>query len=272
MYNLDVVKPILIDNNNAILHKVLYDDIINVEKIIISHSLVYVVNGTVKISTYDYDEITISNSEMLFMAKDSYIISDYIKDNKNLEVYLFFFDYNIATEFLKTIKISNNKRDINLLKLTISENLKHYIKSIQNTNYNNIYNKQLLYSKIFELLHIISENNELFISALYQSEIKINKQDIKTYMSNHYDKNLTVSDWATLSGKSLSTINRQFKKKYFISPKKWLLKQNMEIGYQMLKNGSTVSQCSIELGYQNSSNFIKAYKDIYNTTPKQHIK
>jgi len=46
----------------------------------------------------------------------------------------------------------------------------------------------------------------------------------------------------------------------------------MEIGYQMLKNGSTVSQCSIELGYQNSSNFIKAYKDIYNTTPKQHIK
>jgi len=31
-------------------------------------------------------------------------------------------------------------------------------------------------------------------------------------MSNHYDKNLTVSDWATLSGKSLSTFNRQFKK------------------------------------------------------------
>jgi len=193
----------------------------------------------------------------------------------------FFFDYNIATEFLKTNKLDHNHnhnknknkdKDISLLKLTTSDNFKHYIKSIQNTKYNNIYNQQLLYSKMFELLHIISESNELFINALYQSEIKINKQDIKTYMKNHYDKNLTVSDWATLSGKSLSTFNRQFKKEYFISPKKWLLKQNMEIAYKMLKNGSTVSECSIELGYQNSSNFIKAYKDIYSTTPKQHIK
>lgn len=271
MYNLDEIEPILINQNNSILHKVLKQSIINAEKIIISHSIVYVVSGTLKVSTYNYDEISISNGEMLFMPRDSYLISDYINNNEKMEAYIFFFDYKIASDFLKTVTPKNKNIDNNLLKLNLSNNLSHYFEAIKNIKYKNIHNQQLLKSKLLEFLHLISESNIDFIDILYQTEISKYKFNTEDYMIKHYDKNLTVSDWASLDGKSLSTFNRKFKKQHGISPKKWILKQNMSIANQMLKDGSSVSQCSVELGYHNTSNFIKAYKEIYQITPKQHI-
>ena len=90
-------------------------------------------------------------------------------------------------------------------------------------------------------------------------------------MLNHFDKNLTLSEWASLTGDSLSTFNRKFKKEHKISPKRWVLEQNMQRAHQKMIEGSSVSACANELSYANSSNFIKAYKSIYNKTPKQNI-
>jgi len=272
MYNLDEIEPILINGNNSILHKTLNKSIINAEKIIISHSIVYVVNGDVKVSTYNYDNISISNGEMLFMPRDSYLISDYISNNEKLEVYIFFFNYKIASDFLKTVTPKNKSINNKLLKLSLSNNISHYFEALKNVKYKDIHNKQLLNSKLLEFLHLIAESNNDFIDILYQVEMSNYKFNTEDYMIKHYDKNLTISDWASLHGKSLSTFNRKFKKQYGISPKKWILKQNMSIAYQMLSNGSSVSQCSVEFGYNNTSNFIKAYKEIYRITPKQHIK
>lgn len=271
MYNLDEIEPVLINGNNSILHKTLNKSIINAEKIIISHSIVYVVNGTAKVSTYNYDSVSISNGEMLFMPRDSYLISDYISNDEKMEAYILFFDYKIASDFLKTVTPKNKSINNNLLKLNLSNNISHYFEAIKNIKYKDIQNKQLLNSKLLEFLHLIAESNNDFIDILYQAEMSKYKFNTEDYMIKHYDKNLTISDWASLHGKSLSTFNRKFKKQYGISPKKWMLKQNMSMANKMLKNGSSVSQCSAELNYSNTSNFIKAYKEIYLITPKQHI-
>jgi AraC-like DNA-binding protein len=89
-------------------------------------------------------------------------------------------------------------------------------------------------------------------------------------MLEHYDKNLSVSDWATLSGHSLSTFNRKFKKRYNTSPKQWLLEHNMKLADEALRSGLSVSECATEFGYNNTSNFIKAFSKIYKSTPKQY--
>ena len=271
MYSLDEIEPILINGNNSILYKTLNKSIVNAEKIILSHSIVYVVSGVVKVSTYNYDNISISNGEMLFMPRDSYLISDYISNNGKMEAYILFFDYKIASDFLKTVTPKNKSINNNLLKLNLSNNISHYFKAIKNIKYKDIQNKQLLNSKLLEFLHLIAESNIDFINILYQAEMSKYKFNTEDYMIKHYDKNLTISDWASLHGKSLSSFNRKFKKQHGVSPKKWILKQNMSIANQMLKDGSSVSQCSTELGYHNTSNFIKAYKKIYQITPKQHI-
>jgi len=268
MYELDSVKILLANNNNSILYKKLDKNMLNMEKIIVSHSIVYIISGHVEIQTYDYEKFTVDDGEMLFMPRDSYLISDYIKNQKDMEVYLFFFDYAFASEFIKNNNIKKDSKKNKITKLKISDNITNYIKALKNIDYIDKENINLLKIKIFELLHLICESNTDFINILKAQENT--KTDIQTYMLKHYDKNLSVNDWANLSGYSLSTFNRKFKQEYSLSPKKWIIKQNMKLANTALKNGLSVSKCASEFGYSNTSNFIKAFKDIYKTTPKQY--
>ena len=267
MYALNTIDIILANENSAILYKKLNQNMLNMEKIIVSHSIVYVISGHVEIETYDYQKFTVSDGEMLFVARDSYLISDYIKDDKDMQVYLFFFDHAFTSEFLRTMNVIKEKNRQNIVQLKVSNNILNYLNSLENVAYENRENLQMLKIKIFEFLYLVCEANETFLSVLKAQETV--KTDIETYMLEHYDKNLSVSDWATLSGFSLSTFNRKFKKLYDTSPKQWILQENMKLAYVALKEGSTVSQCASEFGYSNTSNFIKAFKNIYKKTPKQ---
>ncbi len=268
MYKLDAIKVILANKNNSILYKKLDKSMLNMEKIIVSHSLVYVKSGRVEVQTYDYEKFTVSEGEMLFMPRDSYLISDYVKEEREMEVYLFFFDYSLASEFLQNNTIKKQSDKSKILKLTLSHNILNYMSSLESIQYKNKDNLELLKIKLSELLHLICEENEEFLAILQAQESS--KTDIETYMQEHYDKNLSVSEWATLCGYPLSTFNRKFKKKHHISPKQWMLKQNMKLAKEALDKGSSVSECAATFGYSNTSNFIKAFKDIYKITPKQY--
>ncbi len=267
MYGLDAIKILLANENNSILYKKLNIDMLNMEKIIVSHSIVYVISGSVEIQTYDYQKFSITDGEMLFMPRDSYLISDYIKNQKDMEVYLFFFDYALTAEFLRNNLIKYSHTENKIIKLNISNNILNYLDALKNATYEDTKNSHLLKIKIFEFLHLICESNEDFINVLKEQESV--KSNIETYMLEHYDKNLSVSDWASLNGCSLSTFNRKFKKMYSLSPKKWLIQHNMKLANEALQNGISVSACASEFGYSNTSNFIKAFKKIYKVTPKQ---
>ena len=268
MYGLENVHTVLANANNSILHKIVDKDMLDMEKIIVSHSIVYVKSGRVIINTYDYKQYTVTDGEMLFIPRDSYLISDYITKEKDMEVYLFFFDYELSSEFLKNITFSKTPSEDKLLKIEVSKNILSFMHALDSSDYKDKTDKHLLKTKLFELLHLVRESSSLFATVLAQQESV--KTDIQKYMLEHYDKNLTLQEWATLSGHSLSTFNRRFKKEHEISPKKWLLKQNMQLANNALKNGATVSECASEFGYANSSNFIKAFKEIYKITPKQY--
>jgi AraC-like DNA-binding protein len=43
----------------------------------------------------------------------------------------------------------------------------------------------------------------------------------------------------------------------------------MQKAQELLKSGVNVTQSAFEVGYSNVSHFIKAYKSIYNQTPKE---
>ena len=268
MYTLKAIDIILANGNNAILYKKLDSSMLNMEKIIISHSIVYVKSGVVEVGTFDYKSIQISDGEMLFMPRDSYLISDYIKEGADMEVYLIFFDHHISSEFSNSVESTCKSSSETLLKLSVSENILHYIDTLSHVRYAQKDNEHLLKIKIFELLHLICEENQAFIPLLKTQENT--KSDIKGYMIAHYDKNLGVGDWANLMGYSLSTFNRKFKEHYGVSPKQWIIQHNMQLALKDLANGLNVTKCASKFGYTNSSNFIKAFKKVHKMTPKQY--
>ena len=185
---------------------------LDMEKVIVSHSLVYIKSGMVKVQTYDYQEFTLKEGEMLFMPRESYLISDYINTNKEMDVYLFFFDHALSNEFLQSKKTVSTHTNSKMMKIELSKNIHNYLNILDNTHYKSNTNEPLLKTKLLELLHLISEVNHEFVGILKAHELQQKETSIQTYMLKHFDKNLTLNDWAALSGHSLSTFTRKFKR------------------------------------------------------------
>jgi len=268
-YHFDGVKQILSHEDNCILHKVLKADVIDAEALVTSHAIIYVVEGKAQVNTYDGEELHIHKGEMLFMPRDSYVISDYTREGKDVEVYLFFFDHEIALKFLATQPTVEPAKQT-LCRLTASKNIVAYLKYMYHLEITDIHNKAFLELKLLEFLHLIMQyDKEPFIATLQASEQYKQKRNIVQLMDSYFDKNLSIADYAALSGRSLSTFNRAFKEKYNTTPKQWLIEKKIEKANSLLEKGKSVTDTAFEVGYSNVSHFIKAYKSVYNQTPKE---
>lgn len=89
-------------------------------------------------------------------------------------------------------------------------------------------------------------------------------------MEENFDKPLDIEDYAYLTGRSISTFRRDFKSKYTISPKKWLIEKRLEKASLLLKGkNDSVTSIALQVGYENTSHFIKAFQKEFNISPKQ---
>jgi len=276
LYNHQDVKKVLYHNDSCILYKRLTENLLDQEKISTSHCFVLVIKGKVEVKTYDGECVASHENEMLFMPRDTYLISDLIKDQDCVEVFLVFFDHDIVVKFLGS-KLTQNKKPptstSTICKLKTSNKVLHYFNSLKEIYFDFENDRDILEHKILELLHLVYLNNKnQIIDTLRSSENQKKKRNIETLMINNFDKNLTITAFANLSGRSISTFNRDFKRKYGKTPKQWLIKKKMEKAEELLLDGINVTNCAIEVGYSNISHFIKAYKLIYGKTPKTNQK
>lgn len=263
------ITQILSYKENAILYKRLQEDVIDVEALMASHVIVYIVEGRAQVNTYEGEELHMQKGDMLFMPRDSYVISDYVVGEKDVEVFLLFFNDAIAQKLLGTYKHVKPSNTV-LCPLKTSENIVSYLRDIEILKISDIHNKELLKSKLLEFLYLVmQEDKELFLSTLYASKRQKQERDIAAFMDIHFDKKLSVEDYASLSGRSLSTFTRAFKRKYNQTPKQWIIRKRVEKSQQLLEKGMSVTDVAFEVGYQNVSHFIRAYQSIYHQTPKK---
>ena len=75
-----------------------------------------------------------------------------------------------------------------------------------------------------------------------------------------------------LSGRSLSTFKRDFKKCSALSPREWLIRRRLEAAHGLIrKGGRKVSEICFEVGFKNLSHFSKIYKIAYGVPPTEDI-
>ncbi len=272
LYNHQGVKKILYHNDSCILYKRLTESLLDQEKISSSHCIVLVVKGKVEVTTYEGKCVASHENEMLFMPRDTYLISDFIKNQDGIKAFLVFFDHEIVVKFLG-LKNKNHRKSTmsssTICKLKTNSKILHYFDSLEAIYFDLENDKNILELKILEFLHLVYLNNQSeIIDTLKSSENQKKRRSIESIMMDNYDKNLTITDFANLSGRSLSTFNRDFKRKYGQTPKQWLIKKKMEKAEKLLSEGVNVTNSAIEVGYSNVSHFIKAYKLIHGETPK----
>jgi len=273
----DVDTLMSFHKSSAILHKNIKENLINVEFYTQSFTIVFNCSGIETITSYDYESVQIGEHELLFLPKDMYLISDFIKSNKNLEAYLFFFDDELIEKFLLTkhYKLDTQETKVDFYKMEVTTSVNDYIKSLPSVCKHQNTSKEFLELKLLELLYIIDANDKegKLRNSLQRSNINKNKRNITSLMKRYYLKNFSIKDFALLSGRSLSSFHRDFKNVYDITPKQYLLNLKLHHAKESLEDQNlSVSEISSDMGYENTSHFIKAFKNKFGFTPKQSQK
>jgi AraC-like DNA-binding protein len=123
----------------------------------------------------------------------------------------------------------------------------------------------LAQAKITEVIALLLRNPALKNFLFDFSEP--HKIDLEAYMQQHFSYNVPLTQFAKLTGRSLSTFKRDFAKIFSITPEKWLQKQRLAQAYFLVtQQDKRPSDIYLELGFESFSHFSYAFKKQFGQT------
>ncbi len=94
------------------------------------------------------------------------------------------------------------------------------------------------------------------------------KIDLEDFMCKNFVFNIPLSTFSRMTGRSLSTFKRDFKKIFDESPSRWLKKKRLEHAYYLIKEKNKApSDVYLEVGFENLSHFSSSFKEAYGRNP-----
>ncbi|GIN74542.1 AraC family transcriptional regulator [Bacillus sp. J14TS2] len=129
--------------------------------------------------------------------------------------------------------------------------------------------------KTVELLMWIMEAdlNQLYLYKFF-SKCNIEKtRAIKEYMEEHLAEHMTIEQLCHQFEITPTVFKSCFKELYHHPPYEYLLKMRMVKAAELLElSDKNIMTIALDTGYENSSNFTRAFKNIYRVTPSQYRK
>ena len=127
--------------------------------------------------------------------------------------------------------------------------------------------EDILRLKMAEGMYAILKTDENLYASLFDF-VEPWKIDIVDFMEKNYMHDLSMTEMAYYTGRSLATFKRDFKKVSELTPQKWIIRRRLEAARELIrKGGRKVSEICFDVGFKNLSHFSKAYKDLYGIAP-----
>jgi len=239
---------------------------------IITSNLLNIVYRGTKILHTSNGDIQIKAGEAFFITKGEYIMSEVIGD-EDYECLLIFFDHHMTRELISELpfKLNFNKSidTKNLFKFEVdsflqntADTLKLYLEDKPK------FSDELISLKLKELVLLIlgSNSKDNFIS--FCQNLTLDKSDLKSFMESNFEKDLSIEEFAKLSGRSLSGFKSEFKSIFDKTPMQWLLCKRVEKGKFLIHElGYDVGSAALSVGFKTHAHFSRVYKKQFNTKP-----
>lgn len=91
---------------------------------------------------------------------------------------------------------------------------------------------------------------------------------LKPFMEQHFMFNMPLEKFSYLTGRSVTTFKRDFKKLFNATPQRWLTQKRLELAhYQFVEKKKRPIDVCYETGFENLSHFSYAFKKQYGYAP-----
>lgn len=238
--------------------------------------LAYVLGGEKKWKT-PKNEYRVGSGEALFIQKGANTVYQYF-DEPFYVLFIFLPDEFIRQTLSKYPELAIPGADIppmedTILYLQLNGVLEAFFQSLFSFFQQKMPPpKSLLKLKMEELiLNILSQPHNKLLRQYFLSLGRRQKVDLEEVMRQNYTQPLSISDYARLCARSLSTFRRDFKAVFHTTPGKWLLQKRMHYAKFLLDTtDKPVNEIIEESGFRNRSHFIACFKKSFGTPPLQY--
>lgn len=243
------------------------------ESFVTDHIFSYIISGT--------QEVWSGNETYLFKAGDYRFfrrnqLTKYVKrpDQHGFKSIAVHIDQHTLQEMAKLYGDDRNTpyigKDIALLPPNIY--LENYVNSL--TPYlqgSASYQAPLINLKTKELVLLLIQTVPGIRQVLFDFD-EPGKIDLVSFMNTQYRYNVGLDRMAYLTGRSLSTFKREFKKTFNTTAGRWLTKKRLEEAHYLIaQKGKTASEIYLDLGFEDLSHFSTAYKKVFGKSPSQQV-
>ncbi|WP_158559233.1 helix-turn-helix domain-containing protein [Deminuibacter soli] len=244
-----------------------------VDVLFAEHTLAFVLEGEKRMHTPSGEWI-IKPGEAVLIRRGCYGMSEIFTGNEGYKSLVFFLNDAIIKSFAEEYKSLlpapgiEQTPDFTIFPASVKlQDVAHGV--IHYFSENRQLLEHLLPLKFKELLlHILQEDTSGAFKKLLCSLHAERKVALEQLMEQHWQKNLTLDEWAMLSGRSLSTFKRDFALCFDTTPNQWLQQKKLQHAYFLLQHSDkTIAEIAYEIGFESVSHFIKIFRKKYNDTP-----
>ncbi|MGI4864567.1 MAG: helix-turn-helix domain-containing protein [Janthinobacterium lividum] len=127
--------------------------------------------------------------------------------------------------------------------------------------------EKLLAVKITEVIEILRSLDPQSDGVLADFS-EPGKLNLVEFMEANYMFNLSLSKFSYLTGRSLTTFKRDFKKAFQLSPQRWLTQKRLALAhYQLAEKRRRPVELYLEVGFENLAHFSYAFKKQFGYSP-----
>ncbi len=275
LFGQPAVQVLMREGNTCILRKTLQQNRLDQEGYISQHVVSMVLAGEQYLRTYEGESFRIKAGEMMLLPRGIYFVSDLMGENEEFDCLLFYFDGKLVQEYLSRSEVTSLEEEPSRRFLTGSLNaaLEAFAKALPRVYGNSRQGTSMVLDlKLLELMHLLGQvwDEKCWLSLLLEHS-PLWQRNIRPFMEANYAKPLKIEDYAYLTGRSLSTFRREFKRQFGQSPQQWVKERRLAKAQELLQEESlSVGEVAQEVGYDNLSYFIQEFRKRVGISPKQY--
>ena len=134
-----------------------------------------------------------------------------------------------------------------------------------NNKYNDVRQQILLVEILLFINEMYAANTNIIPDIKRHNDEVVIK--IMLYINENISENLSLDSLSSRFFISKNILNNHFKQKTGYTLGQYIINYRMYCARQLLESGESVYNAAWKVGYQNTSNFIRAYKNVMGITP-----